>query len=254
MRLFANRTAGLGRFRAGMLAITAAAAVTAALGSAPAHAAPSGAPGASLPVTQSTIDWSAMADAGITFVGMKATEGTSSVEPTFADNFAAAHRAGLVRGAYHFALPNQSGGAAQADFFVAHGGDWSADDATLPPVLDIEYNPSGATCYGLSQTSMVSWISAFSDEVQTKTGRYPMIYTTSNWWQTCTGGSDAVAETDPLWATGSASTGPSLPPGFTDYTIWQYDTGAVPGVPGTDTGLDVFHGNRDQLLDFANNG
>src|SRR2546425_272076 len=78
-------------------------------------------------------------------------------------------------------------GAAQADYFVAHGGGWSRDGKTLPPMLDIEYAPSGDQCYGMSQASMRSWIQAFSNEVHAKTSRYPTVYTTTNWWVSCTG-------------------------------------------------------------------
>ena len=63
---------------------------------------------------------------------------------------------GLVRGAYHFALPDHSSGTAQAAWFATHGGAWSADNHTLPGALDIEYNPYGAACYGLSQAAMVA--------------------------------------------------------------------------------------------------
>ncbi|CAM5505972.1 hypothetical protein SVIOM74S_04610 [Streptomyces violarus] len=67
----------------------------------------------------------------------------------------------MVRGAYHFATPDTAGGAAQADYFVDHGGGWSKDGKTLPGVLDIEYNPYGATCYGRTHSQMVSWIRSF---------------------------------------------------------------------------------------------
>src|SRR5437763_3758440 len=67
----------------------------------------------------------------------------------------------MIRSSYHFAIPDNSGGATQADYFVAHGGGWSKDGRTLPGALDIEYNPYGATCYGLSHAGMVSWIRAF---------------------------------------------------------------------------------------------
>jgi GH25 family lysozyme M1 (1,4-beta-N-acetylmuramidase) len=45
-------------------------------------------------------------------------------------------------------------------------------------MLDIEYNPNGATCYGLSQAAMRSWIKDFGETYKAKAGRYPMIYTT----------------------------------------------------------------------------
>jgi len=59
------------------------------------------------------------------------------------------------------AIPDNSTGAAQADYFVANGGGWTGDGRTLPGMLDIEYNPYGAECYGLTQSQMVSWISSF---------------------------------------------------------------------------------------------
>jgi GH25 family lysozyme M1 (1,4-beta-N-acetylmuramidase) len=59
-------------------------------------------------------------------------------DPKFSDNYIGATKVGLIRGAYHFGRPDTSSGAAQANFFVAHGGGWSRDGITLPGVLDIE--------------------------------------------------------------------------------------------------------------------
>ena len=53
-------------------------------------------------------------------------------------------------------------------------------------MLDIEYNPSGATCYGLSASAMVNWIQDFVNTYYGSTGRYPIIYSTNDWWSTCT--------------------------------------------------------------------
>jgi len=50
------------------------------------------------------------------------------------------------------ALPDRSSGAAQAGYFTANSGGRSPDGDTLPPMLDIEYNPYGQTCYGMSRT------------------------------------------------------------------------------------------------------
>ena len=57
---------------------------------------------------------------------------------TFTSQYNGARRAGLNRGAYHFATPNTSSGGRQADFFVTHGGDGKADGHTLPGGLDRE--------------------------------------------------------------------------------------------------------------------
>ncbi|KAF7351398.1 Secreted hydrolase [Mycena sanguinolenta] len=136
---------------------------------------------------------------GISFVYIKATEGTTFEDPNFSANYEGATTAGLIRGGYHFAHPDSSSGAAQAEYFLAHGGGWSGDGITLPGALDIEYNPDGAECYGLSASAMVSWISDFSSTYHAKTTRYPVIYTTTDWWKTCTGNSAAFAENSPLW-------------------------------------------------------
>src|SRR3977135_1492464 len=106
---------------------------------------------------QGNVNWDAVKANGALFAYVKATEGTGYASPYFAQQYNGSYNVGLIRGAYHFALPHPSSGAAQADYFVDHGGGWSADNQTLPPMLDIEYNPYGATCYGLSQIDMVNW-------------------------------------------------------------------------------------------------
>ena len=148
---------------------------------------PAGLPGLDVSSWQGNVDWAAVAANGARFAFVKATEGTSYVNPYFAQQYGGAYDVGLVRGAYHFGLPDRSTGAAQAQWFAAHGGAWSADGRTLPGALDIEYNPYGATCYGLSQSAMVAWLTSFVTQYQVLTSRWPVIYTTANWWQTCTG-------------------------------------------------------------------
>ncbi len=120
-------------------------------------------PGIDVSHHQGAINWTAVRGAGIQFAYLKTTEGTGFKDPRFNTNYVAAYRAGVIRGGYHFALPNRSSGAAQADFFFRNGGAWSRDNRTLPGALDIEYNPYGATCYGLSRTAMVAWIRSFLD-------------------------------------------------------------------------------------------
>jgi GH25 family lysozyme M1 (1,4-beta-N-acetylmuramidase) len=154
----------------------------------------------------------------------------------------------LIRGAYAFANPSYSSGTAQAEYFVAHGGGWSADGKTLPGVLDIEYNPYGAECYGLSQSGMVSWIRAFVNEYHAKTGRWAVIYSTTDWWTTCTGNNSGFGSEDPLWLARFASSPGTLPAGWGFYTIWQYaDSGTFPG------DQDVFNGSSARLLALALN-
>lgn len=68
------------------------------------------------------IHWGKVKHAGIKFVYIKATEGNSFRDPRFTHNYNGSRRHGILRGAYHFAQPTQSGGRKQARFFVRHGG------------------------------------------------------------------------------------------------------------------------------------
>ena len=133
------------------------------------------------------VDWQATAAKGAAFAYAKATEGVSYTNSYFSQQYNGAAGAGLTRGAYHFARPDASGGRAQADYYLAHGGKWTRDGKTLPGALDLEANAHGATCWGLSHHAMTSWIAEFVHEYHARTGRHPMIYTPAGWWATCIG-------------------------------------------------------------------
>ena len=209
-------------------------------------AAASGVPGLDVSDHEPSVDWSAVAAAGAQFAFIKATEGAGQVSADFAAQYDGAHQAGLIRGAYHFALPNQSSGSAQASYFVDNGGGWTANSQTLPGVLDIEYNPYGPECYGLGQSAMVSWISSFIDTYQSLTTVFPVIYTPSAWWATCTGNYDGFADLAPLWITNPGTSAGALPSGWSTYTFWQYaSSGTFPG------DQDVFNGSSSQLEQLA---
>ncbi|MFI7276663.1 lysozyme [Streptomyces sp. NPDC049879] len=197
---------------------------------------------------QGNVAWSTLWNAGNRFAYVKATEGTTYKNPYFTQQYNGSYNVGMIRGAYHFALPNSSSGASQANYFASNGGGWSADGRTLPGVLDIEYNPYGATCYGLSQAGMVNWIRDFLNTYHSRTGRYAVIYTTTNWWQTCTGNYSGFASNHPLWVARYASSVGALPAGWGFHTFWQYtSTGPTVG------DHNVFNGAIDRLRALATN-
>jgi GH25 family lysozyme M1 (1,4-beta-N-acetylmuramidase) len=197
---------------------------------------------------QPSIDWSKVAP-HINFVYAKATEGTYYVNPLFDSEYEGPYDHGVIRGSYHFAVPSNSSGTAQADYFIAHGGGWSADGKTLPGALDIEYNPYGKACYGLSTGQMVNWIKNFTSEYAAKEHAFPVIYSTTDWWRTCTGDSAAFADEDPFWVANYGKTGGSLPSGWGYYSFWQYsDSGTQPG------DQDLFNGPYAGLRTLAANG
>ncbi|WP_128377915.1 lysozyme [Streptomyces cavernae] len=198
---------------------------------------------------QRNVDWQGAKKKGARFVYVKATESHTYRNPYFGRQYEGARNAGLLRGAYHFALPNRSSGTAQAAHFVGNGGGWRADDWTLPPALDVEHNPydKKKKCYGLSKTEMVGWIKAFSNEVNRRTGRRPVIYTTTGWWNDCTGGSRAFGANHPLWLARYNASAGALPAGWTYWTFWQHDdSGTFPG------DQNLFNGSMTGLRKFAN--
>ncbi len=196
---------------------------------------------------QGSVDWQAAFNAGARFAYVKASEGTSYTNPSFAQQYNGSYAVGMTRGAYHYAHPDSSSGTAQADYFLAHGGGWSADGRTLPPALVLQ--PGSTTCYGLSSAAMVSWISAFSTEMHARTSKYPMIHASFDWWNTCTGNSGAFAATNPFWIPSYTTNPPSaLPAGTATWTIWQNAaSGPLPGAQ------DRFNGSFVQLSALASN-
>ncbi|WP_128978096.1 lysozyme [Streptomyces roseicoloratus] len=171
---------------------------------------------------QGNVAWSTLWNSGVKWAYVKATEGTYYKNTYFTQQYNGSYNVGMIRGSYHFATPDTTSGATQADYFVNNGGGWSKDGRTLPGALDIEWNPYGATCYGKSQSGMVSWIRDFVNRYKYRTGRDPVIYTATSWWKQCTGNYGGFATANPLWIARYASTVGELPAGWGYYTMWQY--------------------------------
>lgn len=206
-------------------------------------------PGIDVSAYQGNINWADVARY-LDFAYAKATEGTYYTNPDFYNQYEGPYDYRVIRGAYHFANPANSQGQTQASYFLAHGGGWSGDGRTLPGALDIEYNPYGSECYNLTHSQMVSWIWNFVNEYAYREHVYPVIYSTTDWWSTCTGDYGGFSAYDPLWiANYSDSHGGPLPHWWGFYTFWQYrDSGSLPG------DQDVFNGAYSQLQTLARRG
>jgi GH25 family lysozyme M1 (1,4-beta-N-acetylmuramidase) len=197
---------------------------------------------------QPNVDWQSQWNMGARFTYIKASEGTDYTSSNFSNQWAGATNTGFIRGAYHFAIPAVSSGAAQANYFVDHGGGWTGDGRTLPPLLDIEYNPYpkyGDTCYNMGGWAMELWIRDFSNTILQRTGRLPAIYTTANWWNLCTN-SDSGFGANPLHIARYSTSVGSMPAGWNTYQIWQYSS------TGPFTGdSNAFNGTEADLQNFA---
>ena len=90
---------------------------------------------------------------------------------------------------------------------------------------------------------MVSWIRDFVTTYRSRTGRYPVIYSTYDWWSTCTGNSSAFATMSPFWMARYGSTVGALPAGTSTWTFWQ--------ITSTPIDLDRFNGDTTRLTALA---
>ncbi|MDR7083045.1 GH25 family lysozyme M1 (1,4-beta-N-acetylmuramidase) [Arthrobacter ginsengisoli] len=210
---------------------------------------------------QAGINWQTEWNMGARFAYIKATEGNYYTSTTFSDQYLGSRAVGMIRGAYHFANPAASSGAAQARIFVQNGGVWSADGYTLPPVLDFEGNPyagqtiggyyQGNTCYDMTPAQLTSWARDFGNTMQALTGRLPVMYTTTTWWNYCTGGPSGFGDW-PLWIArwpSSPSDSPgALPSSWANFSFWQYSESG-PFANGGDS--NVWNGDYTSLKRFA---
>ncbi|MGB8939942.1 MAG: lysozyme [Streptomyces sp.] len=196
---------------------------------------------------QGNVAWSTLWNSGVKWAYVKATEGTYYKNPYFAQQYNGSYNVGMIRGSYHFATPDTTSGATQANYFVDNGGGWSRDGRTLPGALDIEWNPYGAACFGKSQSAMVTWIRDFLNQYKARTGRDAVIYTATSWWKQCTGNYGGFAANNPLWIARYNTSPGELPAGWGVQTIWQYtSTGPTVG------DHNKFNGALDRVQALAN--
>ncbi|KAL4932535.1 putative secreted glycosyl hydrolase [Aspergillus undulatus] len=192
------------------------------------------------------VNYNAAAAKGVEFVYVKATEGLHHHNLRFASQTRGAVKAGLFHGAVHFALASKSSGAEQAEFFINHGGNWTADGKTLPGVLEMEGNIAGKLCHGMNSTEITDWMADFSNTYKKHTGRPPMLFLSKKWWTQCAGDDGSLAKEHPLWlANWNDETG-DLPVGWEKAHFWQYS-----GFSSHGGEADVFLGSLQELRRFA---
>lgn len=199
---------------------------------------------------QGDIDWDAVARSNVRFAYCKATEGVVSVDPRFAENWAALAAVPLMRGAYHFARPGGSriGAEAQAQHFAAIVGARGARD--LPPALDLE------TDNGLAPEAVIDWTRAFVSRAEALFERELVIYTGALWRHTL--GDPIIPElgTRMLWTARYGDTSPVAPKTWARWDFWQFTDGVrgevqmIPGVKGP-VDCDRFRGDLAELQALA---
>lgn len=185
------------------------------------------------------IDWSQLKKSGLGFVFMKATEGSSWVDPKFDTNWKNAKDHHYYRGAYHFFKPGVDPKAQARNFLNTVG----YEKGDLIPVLDIEVSGNQ------SKADLSAAIRTYLETISAEIGTNPIIYTDPGWWDSHITGSFSEY---PLWvANWERSQEPELPNGWTKWAFWQFTNSAtVKGIPATKVDMDVFKGNEFDLSTY----
>ena len=170
---------------------------------------------------QGNIDWGAVAASGVAFAVTRVSDGFYQ-DPYFDQNWAGIRNAGMVRGVYQFFRPGRDA-VGQADLLLRRIGSLQPGD--LPPVLDVEVTD------GVGPAEMNAQIHRWVDRIRAGTGRAPMIYTGSYFWDDNVGTGDFADL--PLWLPAYSPWCPRLPNAWARWRIHQYSSdGNVPGIGG----------------------
>ena len=185
---------------------------------------------------QTNIDWNRARANGVNFAFLKATEGGDLLDPMFRDHWQGAGRAGVWRGAYHFyyfCTPPE----VQARWFIRNV---PRSPGSLPPVLDMEWNPFSPTCATVRppaaevQRQMRVWLRIVEDHY----GQRPIIYTTPGFYEDAGLAGFRGYE---FWLRSTARTPREAFPGQ-GWRFWQYSaTGRIDGIEGA-VDLNAFNG------------
>jgi MYXO-CTERM domain-containing protein len=183
---------------------------------------------------QGNINWAAAAQ-GHAFAIARINDG-HHVDPYFQTNWAQMKANGLIRGAYQFYEPTMDP-VEQANIGIAAVG--QLGDGDLPVTLDVEWT---------SGTPTVQSIQAWIDTITAGTGKYPIIYTASGYWNQYFNGQFGNID---LWVANWSVNCPALPDSWSGWRFWQTGGGPVNGIGGN-VDWDVFNGTLQDLQYFAN--
>lgn len=188
---------------------------------------------------QKSINWAQARANGVNFAFLKATEGGDLLDPAFRDHWRGAGRAGVARGAYHFYYFCTSP-EVQAQWFIRNV---PRVKGSLPPVLDMEWNPFSPTCAHRRPPGNVvrDEMKRFMDIVTAHYGQRPVIYTTPRFYKENNLG---VLRGYEFWLRTTAKTPAEAFPGQ-PWKFWQYSaTGIIGGIEG-EVDLNAFAGGSE---------
>jgi lysozyme len=193
---------------------------------------------------QGEIDWNAVANSGVKFAWIKATEGGDHLDDRFQANWQGAKLAGIPHGAYLFAYWCRP----PMDEAIWFEQNVPVEDDALPPVLDVEPTPDSRTCRRhLERNATIADMKVMLEEMERHFGKRPIIYTSVDFYRAILDGG-AFADY-PIWVR-STKHNPAVPYGDRTWNFWQYRAdGTVPGIDGY-VDRNAFSGDQTQWQAF----
>ncbi|GGE48753.1 hypothetical protein GCM10011391_29480 [Pullulanibacillus camelliae] len=171
---------------------------------------------------QGTIDWKRVERSGVAFAYIKATEGTTFVDPMLATHARAIKETKLHVGFYHFARFTDNASAQhEAKHFGSTVAPYTSD---LLPALDVEVD------IGLNKRQLSELILIFCQAVKKQTGQDVMLYTNTNFSKLHL---DHALHQLPLWIAEYNRSSPQDNGIWGDWAVFQYSNkGRIPGISG----------------------
>lgn len=185
---------------------------------------------------QGKIDWETFKKnnptaAPISFIYIKATEGSDFTDINFKENFENARKHGFLRGAYHY-FSTHSTGSAQAQMFIKTA---KLEKGDLPPMIDIEEKPK-------DKIKFIQELKIFISKIEEHYGVKPILYTYRKYKTRYL--TDQFFSRYPSWVAHYYidSLGADV-----EWLIWQCsDIGEVPGIT-ENVDINIFNGSLEQL-------
>jgi len=195
---------------------------------------------------QETIDWEKVSTAklyngkkkvAINFVFVKATEGKTTVDPFFHENWKKLENAQIIRGAYHI-YSSKSTPEEQAENFISTV---ALEPGDLPPVLDIEENFNKSP-----KDNFIKGVKNWLSIVKKHYGISPIIYCSINDHETYFDNKDFKEY--PFWIAHYVDKSLLIKE---KWRFWQYkEEGNVAGITEK-VSFDAFKGSIDKLKELC---
>ena len=198
--------------------------------------------GCDISVYQGTVDFAKMKAAGVNFVILKATQG-NYWDSKFKANWQASQGI-LPRAAYHFYDWNYT---LQANIDALCNA-YTLYPCEFNPVLDFE-----STVNAPGQTTAASYCLRFLQEVESRIGKTPLLYTSPGYWASH-GSSSAEFSKYPLWIAHYGVSIPTVPKPWSKWHFWQYTSkgdGKAYGVASMSIDLDYWNGTLEEFKAWA---